>query len=400
MNQIKRNHFFLIDRFTHFAQWLRQYEFLVGPGETADMFRALESVDLANESEVRTVLRTVLCSRQEEQELFDDLFERFFRFSESDSTLARSEGNGHRKSNFLSEESGSTVTKEESGKPGSDGKAGNGAAKSSPDDDSIDNRKEMSFLEAVRFSAREWQHTNSVRVPREGMAQMISAAQFMISEIRLKPSRRYRPMVQGRRLDFRRTFRRNIQTGAHMIYPAWTGRPKREAELVLLCDGSRSMLPHSEVFLQFACALSQEAKRVETFLFSTRLRRVTRFLNKNKALDDLGMEWGGGTRIGESLERFVRDFGPRLLNGNTIVFIFSDGLDTGESEKLEWAMKRLYRQANKVIWLNPLAAANHYKPEAAGMKTALPYVDIFSKAHDASSLSNLARRIGDRRGYR
>ncbi|HEX7066316.1 MAG TPA: VWA domain-containing protein, partial [Bacillales bacterium] len=131
-----------------------------------------------------------------------------------------------------------------------------------------------------------------------------------------------------------------------------------------------------------------------------RLRRVTHLLNKNKSLDDLGMEWGGGTRIGDSLERFVRDFGPRLLNGNTIVFIFSDGLDTGESIKLERAMKRLYRQANKVIWLNPLAAAKHYKPEAEGLKTALPYVDIFSKAHDASSLSNLARRIGDRRGYR
>ncbi|HEX7066045.1 MAG TPA: VWA domain-containing protein, partial [Bacillales bacterium] len=335
MNQIKRNHSFFIHRFTHFVQWLRQYEFLIGPGETADMFRALESVDVGNESEVRMVLRTVLCSRQEEQELFDDLFERFFRFSESDNTLAKSEGNGHRKSNFLSEESGSTVTKEETGNPGSGGKAGHGTAKSSLDDDSIDDRKEMSFLEAVRFSAREWNRTDSVRVPQEGMAQMVSAAQSMVSEIRLKPGRRYRPMVQGRRLDFRRTFRRNIQIGAHMIYPEWTGRPKREAEFVLLCDGSRSMLPHSEMFLQFACALFQEARHVETFLFSTRLRRVTHLLNKNKSLDDLGMEWGGGTRIGDSLERFVRDFGPRLLNGNTIVFIFSDGLDTGESEKLE-----------------------------------------------------------------
>ncbi|HEU5140750.1 MAG TPA: VWA domain-containing protein [Bacillales bacterium] len=399
MNKLNRNGRLLGDHFTDFARWLRQYEFLIGPREIADMFRSLESVDFANESEVRTALRTVLCSRQEEQEIFDELFERFFTGTETDKALPGSEGNGERKSNFLSDETGSVATEKEVGEPGSDGKAGNGAAKSSPDEDSVDDRKEMSFLEAVRFSAREWQHTESIRVPQEGMAQMVSAAQLLVSEMQLKPSRRYKPMVRGKRLDFRRTFRQNIQTGAHMIYPSWTGRPKREAEFVLLCDGSRSMLPHSERFLQFACALFQEAKRVESFIFSTRLRRITNHINRKRSgrmsiLSDLGMEWGGGTRIGDSLERFVRDFGPRLLNGNAIVLIFSDGLETGESGRLEWAMRKIHRQANRVIWLNPLAAADDYKPEAMGMKTALPHVDFFSNAHDASSLSDLARKIG------
>ena len=45
-------------------------------------------------------------------------------------------------------------------------------------------------------------------------------------------------------------------------------------------------------------------------------------------------DWEGGTRIGESLDAFVRDWGRRGMCRGGIVVICSDGLDRGDPEVL------------------------------------------------------------------
>ena len=87
------------------------------------------------------------------------------------------------------------------------------------------------------------------------------------------------------------------------------------------------------------------------------------------------------------MSRYIRLFqryGPYLLKKNTIILIASDGLDAGKIDHLQWAMKEIYDRISSVIWLNPLLNIDGYEPVARAMKTALPYIDLFSEASNAS----------------
>jgi uncharacterized protein with von Willebrand factor type A (vWA) domain len=52
-------------------------------------------------------------------------------------------------------------------------------------------------------------------------------------------------------------------------------------------------------------------------------------------------------------------------------------------------MRALRRRAGKIVWLNPLLGDARYRPEAAGMRAALPFVDHFASAHNLESLEGL-----------
>ena len=160
------------------------------------------------------------------------------------------------------------------------------------------------------------------------------------------------------------------------------------------------MAAHSGVLLQFAQALTKRTSRVEVFVFSTRLRRISPELRqelRQGSLQNLGEAWGGGTRLGESLETFVRQHSARLTK-DTLVIVASDGLDTSSDQTpLERAMRELHRRAAGVVWLNPLLETRGYTPSARGMLTALPYIDTLSSAQDAASFKALADKIRLRR---
>jgi uncharacterized protein with von Willebrand factor type A (vWA) domain len=71
----------------------------------------------------------------------------------------------------------------------------------------------------------------------------------------------------------------------------------------------------------------------------------------------------------------------------------SDGLDHGDTAVLAGAMRALSERARSIVWLNPLLGDSRYKPEAAGMRAALPFVDHFGSAHDLKSLEGLLRFV-------
>ena len=129
------------------------------------------------------------------------------------------------------------------------------------------------------------------------------------------------------------------------------------------------------------------------------MTRVTDYFKSNDiyaALDRIAEEvpdWSGGTRIGQSLMAFNREWSLRLLNKHTIVLILSDGLDTGDASVLEEEMRKIQARAGKVIWLNPLLGNEDYRPLARGMSAALPHVDLFASAHNLSSLQALGKEL-------
>jgi uncharacterized protein with von Willebrand factor type A (vWA) domain len=99
------------------------------------------------------------------------------------------------------------------------------------------------------------------------------------------------------------------------------------------------------------------------------------------------VDWEGGTRIGASLDTFVRDWGRRGLGRGAVVVICSDGLDRGDPDVLATAMERLSRLSYRIVWLNPHARG---PGGALGMMVAAPHIDLILPGHDLSSLEELA----------
>jgi uncharacterized protein with von Willebrand factor type A (vWA) domain len=215
---------------------------------------------------------------------------------------------------------------------------------------------------------------------------------------RLATRRSRRPGPAGRRgrVDLRRTLRRSLTRG-EPVELIRRRRKLQKTKLVVLCDVSGSMDLYGRLLLQFLHALQNQFGRVETFVFSTRLERITERLrgrSYREALEELSRVrgWSGGTRIGESLGDFVSGWG-RLLDRDTVVLVLSDGWDTGEPSALADALIEIKRRAAKVVWLNPLLGNPDYRPLTQGMAAALPHVDAFLPAHNLESLEQLTRHL-------
>lgn len=220
----------------------------------------------------------------------------------------------------------------------------------------------------------------------------------LMVKLSTRRSRRLEPGGRRGRVDVRRSLREALRHDGELIRLARRRRRVERPRVVLLCDVSGSMERYSRFLVRFLLAARRE-RTVETFAFSTRLTRLTPYLWRarvDEALAALGQEvpgWSGGTRIGESLETFVERHGRSLLGQRTVVIILSDGLDQGETEPLERAMESIRRRARKVIWLNPLLESPRYRPEARGMKAALPYVHEFASGHSLEALRRVTALI-------
>lgn len=238
------------------------------------------------------------------------------------------------------------------------------------------------------------------RKPFEELSpEELTAMEEVLSRLSLRlataHSRRLVPTRGRGRMDPRRSFRAAVSTDGEFLRLARRARAIEEPRLVVLCDTSGSMDPHTRFVLAFLLALKKAARRTELFAFNTSLVRLTPWITAAKLRPTLerlsaGVPgWSGGTRIGESLEEFVARYGDEMVGPRTAVVIVSDGLDRGDTDALVRAMRRIRARARRVVWLNPLLADPRYEPTARGMAAARPYVHVLAPAHNLESLERL-----------
>ena len=238
-------------------------------------------------------------------------------------------------------------------------------------------------------------YTDAERHVARVIMRRLAAAGPQRPSRRTRPARRRGAPPHAARPDLRRTIRASLRTGGDPVERHWREPRERPRPLVLVCDVSGSMEPYARMLLQYMQACVAARRRVEAFVFGTRLTRVTGELagrDPDRALDraaGAAEDWSGGTRIGEALATLNRDYGRRLGRG-AIVVLLSDGWDRGDPEQLSGEMARLQRCAHRLIWLNPLKASPDYEPLTRGMQAALPYVDHFLAGNSLASLEELA----------
>lgn len=199
--------------------------------------------------------------------------------------------------------------------------------------------------------------------------------------------------------DIRQTLRSNLRRSDEILEWKFTARKLKRLKIVVICDVSQSMDLYSRFFIQMLYAFQTGYDRIHTFAFSTALFHISDLLDQydfHQAFNAIGErmpQWSGGTRMGASLRQFYDQFGYRMLNRKTVVFILSDGWDTGAPDLLKEAMEDIHRKSRTLVWLNPLAGYSGYEPVATGMSVALPFIDRFASAHNLESLKMVIKEL-------
>lgn len=352
------------------------------PSESIDASRTLALVDLADREDVRLSLRAVLVSRPEDFGTFDDAFDETWRITggmPSPIPMPNLRAEVKRPPPPQAKRP-PPVSLQNWMKPGAD----------ASDDEPIRIR-----AASEREALGERDFSSYAADEDEAFARL--AAQIA-RRLSMRKSRRWKIARRGERLDLRRTVRSSLRTGGVALRLERRSRRLRRTRLVALCDVSGSMELYSRFLLQFLHALQHSFASVESFVFATRLSRVSDQLARPRyrdALQDLGRDvrdWSGGTRIGAALRSFVDDH-RKLVDRRTIVLILSDGWDVGEPAILGDAMQDLRKRAGRIIWLNPLMGSADFAPETRGMQAALPYIDVLAPGHSLEALRTLVREL-------
>ena len=372
----------LAENVMHFARVLRAAGLRIGPDRVIDALRALEAAGVGRRDDFYWTLAAVFLSKREQQELFDQAFQLFWRDPQ---ILERILGLQPQVPGGRAEQTQASRRLADALQLGEDGAE----------------EQQLRELDASpAFSQSELlQHADFETMSAEELAQakkLIARLRLPIPEVQ---TRRFRPDARGPRIDLPATLRASLKGGAQIILLKRRARISRHPPLVVLCDVSGSMSRYSRMFLHFLHAITNDRDRVHTLAFGTRLTNITRHLRNRDV--DVAMtrvaaaieDWAGGTRIGVCLEEFNRKWSRLLLGQNPVVLLISDGLDRDIGAGLGAEMERLHKSCRKLVWLNPLLRYEGFQPRPSGVRAMLPHVDAFMPVHNIESLVDLAREL-------
>src|SRR6185503_7549129 len=378
----------LISNFLLFGRVLRAAGVHVHRERMVDAIQATEWVGVKSRADVRATLCSLLVHRHEDLPLFNEAFDLFFRAhgsSELDLPL------------FSLGERARIVMRRDAGTP----------QRLDLESESAGSEAAAAAFAIGAYSTVEVSRTKDFA---DFTAAELEAARRLMLRMRWQPgirrTRRWRHASRGD-IDMPRLLRANVMRGGELIQLPRRIRREAPRPIVMLADVSGSMERYSRMLLAFASGLTRSVRQVESFVFATRLTRVTRLVDAptgyrvvSRMVRDLH-DWGGGTRIGEALRTFNTTWARRVMRHGPVVLIVSDGWDRGDPKLLAQELARLRRRCSRLIWLNPLLGSAGYEPLTRGMQAALEHIDDFMPAHNLRSLEDLAahlRRIDGHHG--
>jgi uncharacterized protein with von Willebrand factor type A (vWA) domain len=395
----------LFGRAVGFGRALRRSGLAVDLAAAIDFARALEIVDIGDRAQVRAAGEAVFVRRKDDIDPYHAVFDQYWR--------ARFELGPEQ----MLEDGWEELVPDEGGEAGPQppmagdermerGEDSNGMPLPGDHDEQGDegdpdalsiSPDAYSKLEALR-------HREFDRMTPAELRDAERLVDLLVPKLERRRTRRSELHPHGRRIAPRAMFRSNLGTGGEILRWVWRRPVKRPRPLVVICDISGSMERHSRLLLRFVQALAaQSTVHTESFVFGTRLTRVTRLLrdrDRDRALArvaDSVTDWAGGTRIGESFHEFNVKWARRSLRTSGVVIVVSDGWDRGDPALVAVEAARLRRNCHRLVWLNPLAGTAGYQPLAAGMRAAFPYIDDFLAAGTVASLERLGEVLAGAR---
>lgn len=378
----------------HFARALRKAGLPIGPGRVIDAIRAVEAAGFSEKADFYWTLHACFVTRPEHRAVFGQVFRLYWRdprFMEHMMAMMLPAVRG------VQEDRSAQAAEKRAAEALLDG-----VEPDLPDTETereeetmieVDASMTMSTEERLRSLDFEQMSTDEIARAKRMLARLTLPVKPI-------PSRRGQPSGQGHKLDWRKTLRSAMRQGGE-LHDLHKLEPKpRWPNLIVLCDISGSMSQYSRIILHFLHAVSNAKgagwAKVHAFTFGTRLTNITRHLRQrdvDAALAAAGAEaqdWEGGTRIGECLHAFNRDWSRRVMGQGAVVLLITDGLDRDDPDALAKEIERLHLSSRRLIWLNPLLRWDGFAPKAQGIRAMLPHVDSFRAGHSVASLEDLA----------
>jgi len=366
-----------VEVLVEFGDELRNAGVVVGTNDTMTYVEAVSLINPADLIDVYWAGRGTLVNRKDQIPVYNRIFQKFFLDVEAaaDSEL---------KSMMRATTALSATLEVPSPDPGQ----------------GEESKEEEAQLGYMASGAQVWRNKAFAACTDQELATI----RRIVSDIRLTPPRRRTRRTlsskNGPRFDPRRMALETMRSHGDPIKLFKQQRRLRIRPLVFILDVSGSMSDYSRNLLQFAYSARRAADKVEVFCFGTRLTRITKSLDRRKPDDALNLaaatvfDWDGGTRIGESLNQFIKRWGRRGLSRGSIVVICSDGLDRGDPALLESSMEKLSRLCHRIVWMNPHKGDEaNFKPNSLGMMVADPFIDEIYSGHNLASLEQFAENL-------
>ncbi|MCA0399709.1 MAG: VWA domain-containing protein [Proteobacteria bacterium] len=377
----------LAENIAYFGRALRVAGMRVGPGAILDAVAATELIGIGHREEFRAALEAVFVKRRQDAEVFDQAFRLFWRrrallekMMATMMPVAPANPDDRRQDTLRRVTEALFADR----KP-----------EEAPERERLELDSRLTVSDIEVFRARDFEAMSAAEIARA--KHEIARLEMPLQRVK---TRRYLADPRGNRADPRAAMRASLRAGGDAFELKFRARAEKVPPLVALCDISGSMSQYSRVFLHFLHALAQSGRRIHAFTFATQLTNVTRALRSTKDPDlalatasKLVRDWDGGTRIGEMLATFNRQWARRSLSGGAIVLLITDGLEREVKPDLARELGRLRRSSRRLIWLNPLLRFDGFEAKAAGIRAMLPQVDEFRTLHNLSSIADLCTAL-------
>jgi hypothetical protein len=359
-----------------FCRYLRKHQFSVGIGEAQAVLQALQTIDWANRAHFQAVLKAVLVKNLRQQSQFDELFVAYWQ--ELDQAL----------------DAKIKTQATEKPTPGKNQITLQALKKW------LNGNKNDENLDLATYSpAESWGEKDFALFHETEVEEFKKWVQLFAQVLTQRSHRRWQKSRRQAKLNVRQIIRESLRKGGEITQLYFQQKRVRPPKLLILCDVSKSMDLYSRFFLQFMYAFQNYYRRIDTFVFSTHLQRISEELQRQSIAQVLTeirekvSQWSSGTKIGESLEQYWQNYGKRHLDKQTTLIIVSDGWDTGEPELIGDNLRKIHQKAAQIIWLNPLLGNPTYQPATQGIQAALPYLDVFAPMHNVESLIALIKQL-------
>ncbi len=373
-----------------FAKKLRERKVGVTVDNVLDALRGTSLIDFQRKEDFYILLRSNFVSHREELAPFDEVFGQFWSFE--DATLPSLKKSIQKKLEPSEDEQEEPSEPEKQGPP-----MQMGWEEEKGKEEGQTEEKELAQYSPEEVLGRK----DFGNLSTEELVKVREFVSHLSRRIARTISRRWKRGRTGDQVDFRKSIRQSLKYGGELVELRMRKPKPKPIRLVLLGDVSGSMDIYCQFFLLLMYGLQNYYPHCETFVFSTRLSHITSLLKRRafaEALQLMSMkvsDWSGGTNIGAALHQLHQQHTDLLNSRKTILLIFSDGWDRGETTLLDLEMENLKRQVKRLIWLNPLLGSPNYQPLCKGMSTALPYLDHFIPCHNLFSLKKLASLIAE-----
>ncbi len=390
-----------ITKLLNFCGELRRYDFTITPAEVIEAARIAVIFDFSNIEDLCDGLKVVLAKKPEDYLKFDELFQRFWIDNQGRVSLNQMNPLGRlvrasqEAKKFRPKKSTDQKYKfnEQSGPQGRIVTPKAPILEKNPQSDKLERSLYAVYSPIETIGSKT---LSSTMVIRE-RANIKRNLRFFSRRVATRSGRRFETSSVGR-IDFRKTMRDSLKTG----FPNDVFRSEKRisrSRLLFLVDISGSMDAYANEVVKLVYFASNTISGTNVLGFSTDIVPLSSYL-KGRTLreaTDLIADhvriWSSGTKMGSALAELITKY-PQSLRQSTVLVMVSDGWEIGDLELLKAKLQEIKKRVNRIVWINPHADSSDYRPEASGMKVAMPYVDYFAGLNVFSNRGKFLRVFG------